>query len=1843
MASTVSTIAVRAFTLYSPAITSEIFVVLTALFVFAVVAVAAFLTSYAVIVAMAARGHRYVPEDEYGLTPLSFNELAFLPYLGIFFTGFLAAFQQFFTSFSQTLTSAGSTAVSLIASNPIFFITIIVLSGFIALYLIEPQLMFPLRVGAWNGFLGPLIRTTLLPLLAMLAYLASLSQPVANYVSRLTKTATTSAILHSIVGALPAVVTAVMFLALALQSYALAQQAWVTQTTPPGVASQLLRVAPDFYEVGVELGSAFGALQPITAFACASAAPFLFDPLFNAFDGNEHFAVFVNETLALPYVLLTQPLLAPTAQFFYNLNADPGGSFAAHFSPPSFNSSIDTFRAALINAGYTADGIVTNYYAALVSLLSELTGFTLPVVTLPLRGFYSLMIVAPLDVIATAVKLVLNLVIALLTGSQGVYSYPAGIQLWLLDDFLAVLGSYLVETPNAYASAAESFIVELGASIAAEVSDPLAQTAISDTFNFVGTLIGLSPTPITTAITGTFQLVAFFENLAVGTVYTLIAEGIAGTTISPFRYAQQLYGDVLCADGTSDCIAPLFECKTVGGLTIFTAIVDTSSVCPVPAIAQQDCAIPIITSSGGVAPALPLPLGFTFNDFEGSVAATACAAAASPSAPACQTQLVVTSNGVTAPAVNQFVTTLRAFVQPVIAASELVSALCAGVGATDLCPINDFAVAATVNYLIALADLLANSIVHLEYVGTAPAYFLRSDCFPVVNAINIAQLLTQEATNAVRDVVRATVPGAGDASCPLANSQGIPNAANATNVACCALNIVDATIGAVTTLSAQVLSGVLTVVYDFLPASVGGAGMTSLPTSAVPVITTPTTWISVFADGVACIPLAAIPASTLCDNPSQMVHTILEGSIGDLLTQAITVVPNLLLTAIYGLIRIVETPSFGAVGTLLDEILGDVTTPVGFALIDVGNILYCADAGAAPDYSGNPLSIALFSIGTFIADALPSVLDDIVSLGIDILEFVVGFVDLITTGSTTVIDLAIDDLIVDAFKLIIAALGNEVCFLDAAICYFQHNPALGIPPFTQACIAANYDFTQVLAVDTCTNDAACFPVDANGNAQLGCQEDERRKRGVTLGDDCFDVVFTYGYENAQELAATTPTNDESAADGQVRACFAQVSSPAASFNYLAAQRMATKSAALWIVNITSHLGRRISTSAVATLASARDLHVAQAEGFASAVAGAPPTEPVAVSLDVVLVGLSCLLSGSGQRCATLAQFHAAGLQHQQRRAARKRSALDAPRSDSFVVSALALALHVRAIRPITINFRYAPALEKRSLPAPTPSPLAIAAPAIHTALSAHFQAASDRLTTSALAVQTHFAGSSGLAASARTQAMAAARALDAGAAAPSIRVLGGRGYSTLSEAYTTDAALLAPVAVSFNSSILPVLGLPICDPTMQIVCTNCFYADDLVLVSQLSVEAAKTFAQAPASEAGSLANLTAQLERTIAVNLIDPAGNDTYTTVPRTVPYVTELLWNVTFLWSWDYSHALSLFPADPGNCNLTNPLDSFDLDPTIKNVTDDLFGPLIALAQGAICRAVVAPAETAMALFQTYVVCDYDATLYGRSPLGIGQDGAQSLANGFINTLLIMALIGLAVDMIPGGGTMFMMLLPMALYFGTFWIGYMAPPTCTLPSIINGIPALPVRVWMDAYRVVEMTFPPGMPFPPGLLRPDQIAQFSQVLVTDPNNIPDPLPCTDITPVGFTSIYDNIFFSTASLLGDGFNQQAAATLGALNPSIAASALKFNATTLAELRANYNIGNDCNRLTFFKILFGLLGIALTVAEAVLSAITILFTIPFVGFIAVVLFAALFILNEFGTQTDRYYISDSRQDY
>jgi len=28
---------------------------------------------------------------------------------------------------------------------------------------------------------------------------------------------------------------------------------------------------------------------------------------------------------------------------------------------------------------------------------------------------------------------------------------------------------------------------------------------------------------------------------------------------------------------------------------------------------------------------------------------------------------------------------------------------------------------------------------------------------------------------------------------------------------------------------------------------------------------------------------------------------------------------------------------------------------------------------------------------------------------------------------------------------------------------------------------------------------------------------------------------------------------------------------------------------------------------------------------------------------------------------------------------------------------------------------------------------------------------------------------------------------------------------------------------------------------------------------------------------------------------------------------------------------------------------------------------------------------------------------------------------------------------------------------------------------------------------------------------------------------------------------------------------------------------------------------------------------------------------------VLFAALFILNEFGTQTDRYYISDSRQDY
>jgi len=140
---------------------------------------------------------------------------------------------------------------------------------------------------------------------------------------------------------------------------------------------------------------------------------------------------------------------------------------------------------------------------------------------------------------------------------------------------------------------------------------------------------------------------------------------------------------------------------------------------------------------------------------------------------------------------------------------------------------------------------------------------------------------------------------------------------------------------------------------------------------------------------------------------------------------------------------------------------------------------------------------------------------------------------------------------------------------------------------------------------------------------------------------------------------------------------------------------------------------------------------------------------------------------------------------------------------------------------------------------------------------------------------------------------------------------------------------------------------------------------------------------------------------------------------------------------------------------------------------------------------------------------------------------------------------------MIPGAARLFHDAAAMALYFGSSGSAHGAAE-CTLPSIINGIPGAAVRVWMDAYRVVERVSAACVPARPAAADRSRSSRrfWSPIRTTS-----RPAACTT-SRRRLTSIYDNIFFSTASLLGDGFNQQAAATLGALNPSIAASALKF---------------------------------------------------------------------------------------
>lgn len=1740
MATTAIGIAAALTTLFSPPTAVELFVLGLVALVTCGVVLLATLVSYFGLVLLSNRTRGE-----------SFDELRFVPFLILIATSFMSAVSQFFAA----ALGAAASALSLVVSNPRRIISLILISSFIALYLLEYQLQYPIRTAAWNCFLGPIIRPLVLPLTSVTAFLTSLSLPFSNFVSQFLKTATASAALRAIISAFTSVIEAVQAVAIAAYLFGAALGAWVSLPTPSGQAGQLMLQAPDFAPVGAALGLAAEKITLIGSASCSPLTPYIWQPLAAPFTGP-HFIAAVNNTLALPYVLVFQGLFRPIAQFSINRFNNPGGSFADHVSPPSFNSTIDTLNEAQRGWVRFLDQFVPELVDAFNTLLRDVTGLPLPTTSFPQRGFATLL-GGLVDIGLRAVKLTQNLFFSMLFEPSVAFSYPDGIRLWKfdeladgVDEYVSVITDFPVFIAEYLEALGDAFQIELTAVLPSSISVYLPANdayttlstegdAVAAAFDFVANLVTRVPCIITSLISAVRYLVLMLNDLLIGTIYAFLNTAFGGNVPSPFTHAQTMYAGMPYAN---------LACK-FNNVTIFTASVVRNA--DDEAIFEAACDCPITTGNLFVPYILAAPVPPDWR-----IAGSGTLGIAAANCTASRQFIWRADNSVlTFPlATNRFYETILRFGAPLECVFELISDLCLG----DTCP---FAAVTATDLVRAVADLLIlpiNVLVHTDKIATD--YFLRPGLFPLQNAPRSVAEIVRALTNALRRILRAVVPAPG--ICPDANASGVGNGGF---VICCFLNIIDGGVGLTTEVLAEVISQVQTIFQ---------ADLDNDTSQTLNAFVFREQWVSVIGNGIVCVPLAAIPLSLTCSGGSPNLHATMNDALGFILTDGLLIIPRMAVGAFNSILSLIITPSANGVVALISSVVLPIVEAVGNVFIKLADVFGCLD-------SANPLSNPLVLIGQFISNTVQNFITTLVELAVAIGQFVVGIFQVFTGGSAHLLFAAAGDLLQAGIGVVIAVVGQgTVCGLTDALCVILPDEALTV--LITPCLAG-----------TGANNTTPYDF---GTCSL-------RKRSVIFETDCFDVVQALGFDRAGALVGRGNLTD----DEQLAAdCYGQVTTPRAIFDAIAMRRTMDKSIFRFISQVPERVMQHWHDVGIDVRLQGDALYAQQLE--VGAVAPEPAT-PEPIDFALFSRAFSAKLAGENDNPA-LVEFTA-------RRQQAKRS-VGAPWSASFLVNLAAVSRHVADV--YTFVARRTPAEHvqrvshaKRSEPVadPTPAALVLGFNLVVARFKLGAAHAADRIDAWLGARPTRVKRNAG-----ESSAIAAARLIDEGLLSASIRYTQTRwSMSTVSSA----------IALDVSTDVLPVFGLPECDSDTQ-VCTNCLYLDDLILVSTSSYDAANAFYSNAGR--GSFSALVDDFEATIVDVFGEPLGSDTYTTAPRARPFITERLWNIRWAWQWDYTEFIDTINT-PVACNTTgDPLDSLEIDEGFKDIFRSLFGSLIPLARDAICRATVAPAETATRLLEAYWTCDYGDTLYCVSGGTDSDDDAQRLIDGMANSLLIVVLVGLFVEMLPGGTIMIMFLAPLIMFYGTFWIGFGASPACTTPSMIVPIGAYPVCAPMALNQLlIELLNPP--PFPIPLIDPAARAEYSEILVAECGVPPPVINCE---PYGFAGIYDNIFFTTGVLLGDSFNSAAASTLAILSADAAASATLFTEDYIAELEADNNAGDICNRETFLRALFGILALAGKLVAG-LGALT--NVVPFLAFVGIVVAATLMIVLEAATQLDRHW--------
>lgn len=213
-------------------------------------------------------------------------------------------------------------------------------------------------------FLRPIRDTLILPFTNLYQLSIGQAAPLLNAVRQVYTGITTQSILEALRCSAAQSIELLRGISLFIASVSVTFSLWLQSGT------QIFSIGPDFAPAGLVLSETINNATGFTNCLCDPLSDIAVEPLLTPFESDK-FVAGVNNTLALPFVALTQGLLRPIVLSSINSQEMPNAPLDQIVVRPSFNSTFDTARAALYGIAGTQDLFLGGFVEVIVNTIQE--------------------------------------------------------------------------------------------------------------------------------------------------------------------------------------------------------------------------------------------------------------------------------------------------------------------------------------------------------------------------------------------------------------------------------------------------------------------------------------------------------------------------------------------------------------------------------------------------------------------------------------------------------------------------------------------------------------------------------------------------------------------------------------------------------------------------------------------------------------------------------------------------------------------------------------------------------------------------------------------------------------------------------------------------------------------------------------------------------------------------------------------------------------------------------------------------------------------------------------------------------------------------------------------------------------------------------------------------------------------------------------------------------------------------------------------------------------------------------------------------------------------------------